>query len=349
MNTDRIGLLLASMLMTTAGWSPSEGQSPTTAQTASTPSPIPVMDVAKRRAVVEGTIAAIEAHYVFPERTPAIATALRNTLSSGEIAADSDPKAFANAVNDAIAAVANDRHLRLHWSADILPPSIIPGQKPDPAIMLREQAMMARRNFGLSTVEIIAGNVGYLKMDIFARAERAGPVFAAAMAFLQRADAIIFDLRENGGGDPEMVALAVSYLVPAHVEINGFHQRGQAVDDRIYSLADVQGGRWSVTKPVYVLTSKRTASGAEEFAYDLQQLKRATIVGESTWGGANPGDVFPIDQHFAVFVPTGAAVNPISKTNWEGVGVKPDVRVDAATALQTAQRMAMEGRAAGKE
>jgi C-terminal processing protease CtpA/Prc len=166
------------------------------------------------------------------------------------------------------------------------------------------------------------------------------------MAFLQYTDALIFDLRENGGGDPAMVAMALSYLVPPHTEINRFHQRGGAVDEQIWSLPYVPGGRWSTDKPVYVLTSDRTASGAEEFAYDIQQMKRGTIVGAVTWGGANPGGMLPIDQHFAIFVPTGAAVNPISKTNWEGIGVRPDVPAEPAAALEVAHRLALERLAA---
>ena len=139
-----------------------------------------------------------------------------------------------------------------------------------------------------------------------------------------------------------MVAMALSYLVPPQTEINRFRQRGKAVDEQIWSLPYVPGGRWSTDKPVYVLTSKQTGSAAEEFAYDIQQLKRGTVVGGSTWGGANPGDFLPIDAHFAIFVPTGAAVNPVSGTNWEGVGVKPDVAVDPAAALETARRLALD-------
>jgi C-terminal processing protease CtpA/Prc len=167
------------------------------------------------------------------------------------------------------------------------------------------------------------------------------------MAFLQHSDALIFDLRENGGGDPAMVAMALSYLVPPETEINHIHRRDTAVDRQIWALPYVPGGRWSTDKPVYVLTSHKTASGGEEFAYDLQQMKRGTIVGGVTWGGANPGEFLPIDRHFAIFVPTGAAVNPISKTNWEGVGVTPDIAVDPAIALDTARRMAIEKLIAG--
>lgn len=317
--------------------------SASTAQTPPTPAaaPAPRMDAAARKAVIEGAIARIDANYVFPEKVPAIAKALRRKLSSGGFESIGDPKAFARAVNSVIGSVAHDKHLGLSWSPEPLPP-LGAGGEPDPAMLAMHQTMMRRINYAIPKAEVLEGNIGYLRLDLFARAQDAGPTLAAAMAFLQHTDALVFDLRNNGGGDPGMVAMALSYLVPPQTEINRFRQRGKDVDEQIWSLPYVPGGRWSTDKPVYVLTSKDTASAGEEFAYDLQQMKRGTIVGGSTWGGANPGDFLPIDRHFAIFVPTGAAVNPISKTNWEGVGVKPDVAVDPASALEAARRLALE-------
>lgn len=299
------------------------------------------IDAAARKTVLEAAIAKITANYVFPDKTPAIAKALRRKLASGGFDTISDPKAFAVAVNDTIAAAAHDRHLRLRWSPEPLPPMGARGE-PSPAEIAQQKSVLARMNYAIPKVEVLNGNIGYLKIDGFLIAEDAGPTLGAAMAFLQHTDALIFDVRDNSGGAPGMVALTVSYLVPPRTQINNFHRRGEAVDEQFWSLPYVPGGRWSIDKPVYVLTSKDTASGAEEFAYDLQQMKRGTVVGGVTWGGANPGGLFPIDQHFAIFVPTGAAVNPISKTNWEGVGVKPDIVVDPVTALETARHLALE-------
>ncbi|MEO7177888.1 MAG: S41 family peptidase [Allosphingosinicella sp.] len=291
--------------------------------------------------MIEGVIAKIDSSYVFPEKAPLMAKALRRKLASGGFDSISDPKAFADAVNAVIESVAHDKHLGLSWSPEPLPP-LDAGGKPDAATMAMFQAEMRQINYAIPKAEVLDGNIGYLKMNSFAPAQFAGPTLASAMAFLQHSDALIFDLRDNGGGDPGMVAMALSYLVPPQTEINRFHQRGNAVDEQVWSLPYVPGGRWSTDKPVYVLTSDRTGSGAEEFAYDIQQMKRGTIVGAVTWGGANPGEFLPIDRHFAIFVPTGAAVNPISKSNWEGVGVKPDVAVDPAIALETARRLALE-------
>lgn len=337
MKTDRIGLLLGATLLGTAFLSP-----PAAAQTpAAATAPAAPLDAAMRKAVVEGAIAKITENYVFPDKTPVIAKALRQKLASGGFDAAADPKAFSDAVNAVLASAANDKHLHLIWSPRPLPP-MMAGGEPPPEMIAMQQTMMRRRNYEVPKVEVLDGNIGYLKMNMFARPQNAGPTIAAAMAFLQYTDALIFDLRDNGGGDPAMVAMVLSYLVPPHTEINRFHRRGNAVDEQIWALPYVPGGRWSTDKPVYVLTGNRTASGAEEFAYDVQQMKRGTIVGGATWGGANPGGFMPIDAHFAIFVPNGAAVNPISHTNWEGVGVKPDVAVEPAAALETARRLALQ-------
>lgn len=298
------------------------------------------LDAVTRKRVLDSAIAKMAESYVFPDKVPAIAKALRAGLA-GKYRSISDPNAFANAVNADIESAANDRHLQLSWSPDPLPPPPDP-DKIDPAMLQQMSEMMARTNFGLPKVEVLDGNIGYLKIDGFMPAQDAGDTLAAAMAFLKNTDAMIIDLRDNGGGAPGTVAMAVSYFEPPRTLINSFHRRGNPVDDQMWTFPYVPGGRWSADKPVYILTSKDTASGAEEFAYDLQQLKRGTVVGATTWGGANPGDFVPIDDHFALFLPSGAAVNPISKTNWEGVGVRPDVDVASAEALTTARRLALQ-------
>ena len=305
-----------------------------------TAAPAVHLDSAARKRIVDAAIQKMSDTYVFPGKVPAIAQALRSGLA-GRYRAITDPKAFADAVNADIEAVANDRHLQLFWSPEPLPPLPDPDHR-DPAMAKRQAEFLAQRNYAIRQAQVLDGNIGYLKINGFVPAERAGPTLSAAMAFLKNSDALIVDLRDNGGGDPEGVALLVSYLTPPQTLINTFHRRDKPVDDQIWTLPYVPGGRWSTDKPVYVLTSKDTASGAEEFAYDMQQLKRGTVVGATTWGGANPGEMVTIDDHFAIFVPFGSAVNPISKTNWEGVGVKPDVPVDPAQALEIARRMALQ-------
>lgn len=336
-------LVAAFIVLASAVTMPAFAQGSATASITEAP-----LDNAARRMVIDGALAKLAAHYVYPEKVPAIARTLRRQFSTGGFDAIGDPKAFAKAVTAAMQAVANDRHLALFWSPSPLP-ALGDAAIADPAEVRRQEARMARVNYAIPKAEVLEGNIGFLRIDGFVPAQTGGATLAAAMEFLRHTDALIVDLRANGGGDPGMVQLVVSYFVPSETLINTFHQRGKAVRDQFWSLPFVPGGRWSLDKPVFVLVGKETASAAEEFAYDIQQLKRGIIVGEPTWGGANPGDVMALDTHFAIFVPSGAAINPVSQTNWEGSGIKPDVVMAADTALGAARRMALEKLIAGAD
>jgi C-terminal processing protease CtpA/Prc len=180
------------------------------------------------------------------------------------------------------------------------------------------------------------GNIGYVKFNMFTPGQAAQETAAAAMNFVANADALIFDLRENGGGSPEMIAFLSGYLFDRKVHLNSFYNRETDETEEWHSREDVPGRRFGETKPVYVLTSGRTFSGAEEFTYNLKNLKRATIVGETTGGGAHPVNARDIAGRFTLMVPFARAINPITKTNWEGTGVEPDTKVPAADALDAA-------------
>jgi C-terminal processing protease CtpA/Prc len=171
--------------------------------------------------------------------------------------------------------------------------------------------------------------------------EICGPTVAAAMNFLAHVDALVIDLRANGGGDPKMVAYISSHLFAEPTHLNDLYNRKEDKTTEYWTLRDVPGARLA-DKPVFVLTSKRTFSGAEEFAYNLKNLKRATIIGETTGGGAHPVSGHRIDDHFIIGVPDARAINPISKTNWEGTGVEPDIKVPASEALDVAKQKAAE-------
>lgn len=162
------------------------------------------------------------------------------------------------------------------------------------------------------------------------------------MNFLANTSALIIDLRKNHGGEPALVALMCSYFFAAEpIHLNSLYWRATESTQQFWTLPYVPGKRY-LNKPVYVLTSHETFSGAEEFTYNLQNLKRATIIGETTGGGAHPGDIYQLDAHFEIFIPTGRAINPISGTNWEGVGVLPDIETPQEEALNVAHIMALK-------
>jgi C-terminal processing protease CtpA/Prc len=197
---------------------------------------------------------------------------------------------------------------------------------------------LERENCTFETVKILPHHIGYLKLNSFPDVSICRSTAVAAMAALNGADAVIFDLRDNHGGYPEMVMLIAAYLFD-HPEY--MYSPREAPTERLWTRSPVAGNRLA-DKPVYVLISGTTWSAAEQFSYDLKVLKRATLVGERTRGGAHAGVFYLIDDHFGMGIPEVKAVNPFSKTDWEGVGVEPDVKVMAGEALGTAMRLAAE-------
>jgi C-terminal processing protease CtpA/Prc len=174
-----------------------------------------------------------------------------------------------------------------------------------------------------------------MELRAFGPTDMVGDALSSAMALLSGTDAIILDLRRNGGGEPSTVAYLMSHFFAAddRRHLNDLYFRPTHKTEQYWTTPSVPT---HYTKPLYVLTSARTFSGGEEFAYDVQTQKRGVLVGETTGGGANPGDDFSIGHDFVAFIPTGRAINPVTKTNWEHVGVKPDIATPAADAQKTA-------------
>jgi retinol-binding protein 3 len=297
------------------------------------------IDAPTRTRVIDSAIAKLNEFYVFPETAKKMEDAVRARQKKHEYDSMTDGDAFAKMLTENLQDVSHDKHLRVDFSPARMPePSTGP---PDADAVAQYHKQMERMNCGFDKVEILPANIGYLKFDMFADPEVCGPTAVAAMNFLANVDAIIIDLRENGGGDPKMIALVSTYLFSQPTHLNDLWERKADTTQQYWTLPYVPGKRLD-TKPVYVLTSKQTFSGAEEFCYNLKNLKRATLVGETTGGGAHPVAGHRIDNHFMIGVPFARAINPISKTNWEGTGVEPDVKVPAAEALTTAQKRAME-------
>jgi hypothetical protein len=297
------------------------------------------IDAAARTRVIDGAIAQLNEFYVFPETAKKMGDSVKSKQKKGDYDSITDGDAFAKKLTENFQEVSHDKHLRMDFSPAPMPDR--PEGPPNADERARYRKDMERMNCGFDKVEILSGNVGYLKFNFFADPEMCGPTAVAAMNFLANVDAIIFDLRENGGGDPKMIAFLSTYLFSDATHLNDLWERKGDVTHQYWTLPYVPGKRLD-GKPAYVLTSKETFSGAEEFSYNLKNLKRATIIGETTGGGAHPVSGHRIDDHFMIGVPFARAINPISKTNWEGTGVEPDVKVPAADALATAQKLAAE-------
>jgi hypothetical protein len=308
----------------------------------------PALDAAERSAVIDKAVVELNRAYVFPETARKMEEDLRNRQKRGEYDAITDPQHFAERLTGDLQSVSHDKHLRVRYSEEAIPDR--PDGPPPPERVERQRKNMARLNFGWEKVERLEGNIGYAELRGFMPAEFSAPTAVAAMNFLANCDALIFDLRQNGGGDPATVALISTYLFESDtVHLNSLYWRPTDATQQWWTLPYVPGQRFGAKKPVYVLTAKRTFSAAEEFTYNLKNLKRATIVGETTGGGAHPGDAARLSAHFMMFLPSGRAINPISKTNWEGMGVEPNVKVTAELAFKTAYLDALKKTLPGVE
>lgn len=289
---------------------------------------------AQRKAVVTALAQVLKAQYVFPEVAETVGKVLVAKAEKGGYDRAATDKDFAEALSRDLREQGKDGHFRVRFDPQFKPRDE-EERPPTKEEVADARTQSARRAFGLAKVEQLPGNIGYLDVRGFGPTEFVGPAFSAALQILSGTEALILDLRQNGGGDPESVAYLVSHFFPEGDtrHLNSIYNRPKNTT-RQYWTSPTVGVRY--TAPVYVLTSSRTFSGGEECAYDFQTQKRATLVGEVTGGGANPGHAVPLGHGFNAFIPTGRAINPVTNTNWEHVGVKPDVAVPAMEALKAA-------------
>jgi retinol-binding protein 3 len=302
------------------------------------------IDAAARARVIEGAIAQLDSNYVFPDVAAKMASTLRDRSKRGAYDDVTNGLSFATVLTEDLQGVSKDKHLRVNYTAALIPDRPANSQ-PDSAEEQRYRQEMMRVNCGFEKTETLANNVGYLKFNFFADPDVCGDIASKEMAKLADVSALIVDLRENGGGSPAMVAHVSSYLFSTRTHLNDLWERRGNKTTEYWTKPELPGRKVRDNVPVYVLTANRTFSGAEEFTYNLKNLKRATIVGETTGGGAHPVSGHRINDHFMIGVPFARAINPYSKTNWEGTGVVPDVKVPAAEAMTTALRLISERKA----
>lgn len=279
--------------------------------------------------------------YVFPKTAVKIEKTIRQYQKQGCYLKIKDAKTFAETLTDQIFAIAHDKHLSVSYqeAGDHLPEPSAEDEKEEAK---RIRRFKIQKNFGFTKIDILEGNIGYLKIDAFFPVDDAGPTATAAMNYIANTDALIIDLRSNHGGEPEMVRfLASHFFDTTPVHLNDLYWREGNKTIQYWSLPYVSAKRY-VAKPVYIMIDGKTFSAGEEFAYDLQALRRATVTGTASAGGANPGNEVKIKGQFVAFIPNGRAVNPLTKTNWEGVGVQPDIEMSGKDALPETQILALQ-------
>lgn len=301
------------------------------------------LDEKERTKVIKSVSKLLKANYVLPEVAEKMATLIETKLKDGKYESIIQPDEYATILTQDLQSVSNDKHLRVIFTPeDSKKQQNVVNPADSSQFFYSSDEKMRRDNFGFKEVKILDGNIGYLDLRSFTDTLFAGKTAIAAMNFLSNTDAIIIDLRNNGGGMASMIQLIISYFYSSEpVHLNDYYYRPAEKHTQTWTFPSVPGKR----RPdidVYVLTSRSTFSAAEEFAYDLKNLKRATLVGETTGGGAHTVFQAAVSERFNIWIPSGMAINPISHTNWEGVGVEPDIKTTKEDALYTARIKALE-------
>lgn len=299
---------------------------------------------AQRAAAVAAISVAIQRQYVFPQRVPAITARLQAGLASGRYDLE-DPRAFAARVTDDLRAASGDRHVYLNYAPDEYAATLAaerPGGVGDTSAVDALRAhQAARANHGLAELRILPGNIRYLRITGFQWIDdQTGAVYDDAMRFLRGGDALIIDLRNNGGGSHAAVRYLLSHFMDGD-RLDITFLRSGAEPEQSRTLEYLPAGRLK-RQPLYILVNDQVGSAAEAFAYDVKQFKLGTLVGTTTAGAANNNGFTPVAPGFMLSVSFGRPVHPVSGTNWEGVGVPPDVSADFDRALPAAQALALQ-------
>ncbi|MBN1272922.1 MAG: S41 family peptidase [Candidatus Aminicenantes bacterium] len=294
--------------------------------------------------VVEGVGKLLADNYIYTETAKKMEEHILQQLKEGKYNDVTNVDEFARVLTQDLRSISKDKHIRVGFSPEAVKSirareSISEEEREKERKERLEEAR--QRNFSFQRVEIREGNIGYLDLRGFTGYPEASETIIAAMNFLANANAVIIDLRNNGGGSPFAIQIISSYFLEEHTHLNSFKWRHEDTIRQFWTERYVPGKKMYDTD-LYILTSRRTFSAAEEFTYNLKNLKRATIVGETTGGGAHPGGSRIVNDYFLVWVPSGRAINPITKSNWEGEGIEPHISVPEEKALEKAHYTALE-------
>jgi len=306
------------------------------------PQPKIVVDSAMRTQAVDTLVARLNAHYVFPDKAKQIEAVLRQRQQEGKYDGMSDGEQLAQQLTEDLKGVARDQHMMVGFSPRPVPPDRA-GPPPETKEAWEREAPFAVRvmarfsNLGIEKVDRLGPNIGYLEVSGFPPHFLLAEKYAKAMNELADTDGLIIDLRNNRGGGPQTVALLVSYFVDGRTRLNDIWERETGASIQHWTTDKLDGKRYGGKKPVLILVGPDTMSAGEDFAYTMQALKRATVIGERTWGGAHPTRPFRLGEHFYALIPSRRTISPITNSNWEGTGVIPDIAAKTDGALEMAK------------
>lgn len=295
----------------------------------------PPLNASARAAIVQKLATEMNTNYIEPAVAKRVGSAIAKKNAEGGYASATSAQAFSAALATDLREFSGDKHFGSRLEERARAPGSADATPSHAQVVDGARDKLVRRGYDIEKIERLPGNVGYIELRGFGFGTFVGPGYTAAMTLMAGTDALILDLRRNGGGSPNSVAYLMSHFFPLldQRHLNDQYDRPTNTTQQFWTVPSVA---LRYDKPVYVLTSGRTFSAGEECAYNFQAQKRGTVVGETTGGGANPISWYSVGNGIMVAIPNGRSINPITKTSWDRVGVKPDIAVPAAQALQTA-------------
>ena len=294
------------------------------------------------KVLIDSLDKALDRIYIFPDKSQVMGNYLKSQLKKGAYKNISDPKLLADRIGGDLQNAHKDGHLRIHYDPEFAARAAAQQKNSGPPDFTEAIKQAKEENFLFRKVEILDGNIGYVLFQGFnGFIEEAKPTLTAAFRFVSNTNAVIIDLRNNGGGSPWMVKQICSYFYQERTRLNDIYERRRNKTMEFWAepeLADTM----KLSMPLYILTSKHTFSAAEDFTYAMQVNKRAVIVGETTGGGAHPTGPVDVGQGFIMDIPFARSINHITQTDWEGTGIVPDIAVAGDDAMQKAHVLALE-------
>ena len=294
---------------------------------------------AYKKETIEKLSVLIQDFYIYPDIAKKTSEHLFKQYEAGYFDKYKDNETFATVLTESVQSVNKDKHMRIMSNKPYIAPQNTLEAKS--AHRMGQINNYRSINHGFTELKILEGNVAYLDLRMFAPMERAKEMADAYMKLLSLSDAVIIDLTHNGGGDPYMVQYLCSYFFDKILHLNSLYYREGDRTEEFWTLEKVEGKKL-VDIPLFIMIGEETFSGAEEFSYNMQTQKRATLIGQTSAGAANPGGTRGINEHLSVFIPSGRAINPITNTSWEGVGVQPEIHTKKEATLEQAHILAQK-------
>lgn len=298
----------------------------------------PPIAEAEKTEIINQAMKILKEKYIFPEKVSPMEKAVYKKFSEGQYAQYTTTNKFLKQLNHDMETLIEDRHVNIFYDpikvkqikAENKGTYTHPNFSPEFLKRAKFENHMVRK------AERLDGNIGYLKLDLFLDSRIAKPTIVSGMNFLSNSDIMIIDIRQNGGGNANAVNFLTNYFLPDSTLISEYYSTLTKETTKTYIEHEEQVQKFSDKVPLYILVSKKTSSAAEAFAYQLQAFKRAIVIGDTTLGEANPGYAFALNDNLWLMVPTSINSNAVTKTNWQGIGVIPDILIKSGRALEAA-------------